>query len=461
MKEALLDSISNNLRIIREFAKSKVDDDTFLKIDSVIITDLHKLSYQIISADKEIRWDEVQGLYYFMNKANLGLDIFQSIYQILPLLDLQSEAIQEKYKEAIIGLYKKSVKSIPDSSIFQSILAFDQLDKTINGDYAVQYSTILYRFCEVIVKIDGKVTTDEESMLKSIYERLKINRLNSENNESINITRNDTETEILGELNKLVGLSNIKKGVSSLVNLLKVQKQREARGLPVSNVSLHAVFSGNPGTGKTTVARLLTRIYKALGFLEKGQLVETDRSGLVAGYVGQTAIKTTERIDEAMGGVLFIDEAYALSSNDSGSDYGKEAIDTLVKRMEDNRKDFIVIVAGYKNEMLQFINTNPGLKSRFNRFYEFEDFNETELLDMAQKMFLSADYKLGHNVEEKLLSLFKLFYETKDSSFGNGRLVRNIFEKTIENQANRIASIANLTDDILVTIEEQDVPPIN
>ena len=262
--------------------------------------------------------------------------------------------------------------------------------------------------------------------------------------------------DILAKLNKLVGLENVKKDVNSLINLIQIRKIREERGIKQPDMSLHLVFSGNPGTGKTTVARLLGEIYSRLGILSKGHLVETDRSGLVAGYVGQTAIKTQDMIKEAMGGILFIDEAYALSSSKGENDFGGEAIDTILKAMEDNREDFIVIVAGYPKLMDDFLHSNPDLESRFNKHLYFEDYNPQELFDIFVSMEEGSSLELDKKAEEFLKGHFEDVYKCRGDNFANGRYVRNIFEKVLSNQANRLVNIEDITDDDLNTLIIED-----
>ena len=262
--------------------------------------------------------------------------------------------------------------------------------------------------------------------------------------------------DILARLNKLVGLENVKKDVNSLINLIQIRKIREERGITQPDMSLHLVFSGNPGTGKTTVARLLGEIYSKLGILSKGHLIETDRSGLVAGYVGQTAIKTQDKIKEAMGGILFIDEAYSLSASKGENDFGQEAIDTILKAMEDNREDFIVIVAGYPKLMDDFLHSNPGLESRFNKHLFFEDYNPQELFDIFVSMEEGSSLKLDKKAEEFLKGHFEDVYKCRGENFANGRYVRNIFEKVLSNQANRLVNIEDISDEDLNTLIIED-----
>lgn len=262
--------------------------------------------------------------------------------------------------------------------------------------------------------------------------------------------------ELLDKLNKLIGLAGVKKEVTSLINLLKIKKIRDERGFETANVSKHLVFLGNPGTGKTTVARLLSKIYKQLGALEKGQLVEVDRAGLVAGYVGQTALKTKEKIDEAMGGILFIDEAYTLAKG--GNDFGQEAIDTILKAMEDNRDNFVVIVAGYPEPMEAFLESNPGLKSRFNKNIFFEDYTKEELFLIFELFCKPYHMVLSDGAAVHLRAYLEWLVTHKTENFANGREMRNIFEAALSNQANRLAEQSDISDEELNTIETADLP---
>ena len=249
--------------------------------------------------------------------------------------------------------------------------------------------------------------------------------------------------ELLAELDGLCGLEKVKADVKSLINLVKVRKLRQEHGLPVPPMSLHLVFLGNPGTGKTTVARLLARIYHAIGVLSKGQLVEVDRSGLVAGFVGQTAIKTGEVIQKALGGVLFIDEAYALANQDAPNDFGREAIETLLKGMEDHRDNLIVIVAGYTELMDRFIHANPGLESRFNKYFYFEDYNGEQLMEIFQSMCAKNGYTVDDQTGAYARDYFNRLYAERDENFGNARDVRNVFERAVARQADRVAALEN------------------
>ena len=259
------------------------------------------------------------------------------------------------------------------------------------------------------------------------------------------------------ELDELIGLENVKTEVRTLANFVKVQKQREAQGLKTPKMSYHLVFTGSPGTGKTTVARIVARIYKDLGVLKKGHTVETDRSGLVAEYVGQTAMKTNAIVDSALNGVLFIDEAYALVPQDVRSDYGHEAISTLLKRMEDDRDKLVVIIAGYPKEMQRFIDSNPGLQSRFNRYIDFPDYTGPELYDIFCMYARKNQYTLSPEAERYLREFFEDTVKHKSRNFGNARFVRNLFEKAIQQQANRLSGADNITKEKLMLLTLDDV----
>lgn len=263
---------------------------------------------------------------------------------------------------------------------------------------------------------------------------------------------------ILKKLDSLIGLEKVKKDFYDIADYIKIQQIRKFKGLKTSLSNYHCIFLGNPGTGKTSMARLLADIYKKLGVVKTGQFIETDRSGLVAEYVGQTAVKTNKIIDEAIGGVLFIDEAYSLVSNND--DFGNEAISTLLKRMEDDRDKFIVILAGYSKEMQKFIASNPGLKSRFTRTFEFEDYSADELFEIFKKMVYDNDYIMTTEALENIEKKIKEATLNKDKNFGNARLIRNIFEKTLQNQATRLSKENNLDNLSLQIIKEEDIPQI-
>ena len=276
-------------------------------------------------------------------------------------------------------------------------------------------------------------------------------KASSENYES-----GDALEGLMEKLNNLIGLEGVKQEVNSLINLIKINKLRESRGMATPDVSKHLVFLGNPGTGKTTVARLLSQIYQQMGVLETGQLVEVDRAELVAGYVGQTAMKTKEKIDEAMGGILFIDEAYTLAKD--GNDFGQEAIDTLLKEMEDKRDSFIVIVAGYPEPMERFLESNPGLKSRFSKNIMFEDYSEEELFSILELFCKPFEMKYSDEAKQVVKEYLHWLVNHKPDNFANGREMRNLFEASLSNQGNRLSEKATVTDLELNEIQREDLP---
>lgn len=333
---------------------------------------------------------------------------------------------------------------------FYTLSRYDKKD--IDSKRFTEQLKTMKEYSESILENDTSVM--EESTVQAEDKRLK-ERCDKDNKlEELNEPE-ETIEELLDKLNSLIGLARVKQEVNSLINLLKINKIRKNRGYKVPNVSRHLVFLGNPGTGKTTVARLISKIYKQLGVLEKGQLVEVDRAGLVAGYVGQTALKTKEKINEAMGGILFIDEAYTLAKG--GGDFGQEAIDTILKAMEDNRENFVVIVAGYPGPMEDFLESNPGLKSRFNKSILFEDYSKDELFEIFEVFCKSNDMVLATDTEKHLRNYLEQLCNHRPENFANGRDMRNLFESALSNQANRLALLAGISDRELSEITIDDL----
>ena len=347
-----------------------------------------------------------------------------------------------EYMDVLKDIFSKDHKDLDNGSLDDSDNANDSLDKFKKG--LKNTSSSNFKPNE-----DGDGTGNSEAKDAD-------SGAGNEDDDGENLEEEESLEDILAKLNNLVGLENVKSDVNSLINLLQIRKLRAERGIEQPDMSLHLVFSGNPGTGKTTVARLLGEIYSKLGILSKGHLVETDRSGLVAGYVGQTAIKTQEKIKEAMGGILFIDEAYSLSASKGENDFGEEAIDTILKAMEDHRDDFIVIVAGYPQLMDDFLHSNPGLESRFNKHLFFDDYKPQELFDIFVSMEEKSSLKLDEKAENFLKGHFEDVYNCRGDNFANGRYVRNIFEKVLSNQADRLVDMEDISDDDLNTLTIED-----
>lgn len=362
---------------------------------------------------------------------------------------------------------KRFLGLIPSDEVYQKIRAgffieiqavfdcpaFNEGDEfSLSGYFDISFRT--FSFCfkyqdgrwEVTTRLAGGKNYVEESF---------ITILEFPNNK--NNVRPDVIERPFEVLHSLIGLSLVKEEVLTLSNFIRVQKLRENKGMKSSAISYHCVFTGNPGTGKTTVARIVAAIYKELGILKKGHLVETDRSGLVAGYVGQTAIKTNEVIDSALDGVLFIDEAYALAGYGSGKDFGEEAITTLLKRMEDDRDRLVVIIAGYSKEMKEFINSNSGLKSRFVRYIDFPDYSTTELFEIFESLLTKGGYILEEASKEIIIASFEEIRSIGDRNFGNGRYVRNVYEESLKAQANRLSLLEDITESDLSIIRKVDI----
>lgn len=370
--------------------------------------------------------------------------------------------------------YSKSFENrVPEG--LKKALGWDLAANTLDCYQSLAYIE-LFRFVgKEFLACDGEVTESEINDFNTYMNTLTTYRNELVKNKKTNQTPSaelgakklhnakkiasteETLEQILAELNALTGLETVKKDVEALAHMQEVQHLREKRGLKKIPMSNHLVFSGNPGTGKTTVARLLAKIYHKIGILSKDTVEEVDRARLVAGYLGQTAIKTQEVIEKAMGGILFIDEAYTLAPDVTGKDYGQEAIDTLLKAMEDKRDNFVVIVAGYPEPMKKFIESNPGLRSRFNKYINFEDYSPSQLSTIYQNMCKQAGYVLTVEAKTCIIEKLENLHAHRSANFANAREVRNLFEKAVVKQACRLFKVENPTNEQLCELTVSDV----
>lgn len=391
-----------------------------------------------------------------INETGLGVLIEHMISdKYSPSYDsfVRLKHIKKQLRDFLVTIDNQSSKIAQgELLVMPSVLAAH--DVTLKNKYV----DLLYEWSYTVATYDKYITKTERDFLvllkneRQVHQVLGVPTITENASIGMSISKDD----IFVNLNSLIGLDSVKDEIKSLANFIEIQNVRKDKGLKISKVSYHCVFTGNPGTGKTTVARLLADIYKNLGVLKKGHLVETDRSGLVAEYVGQTATKTNAVIDRALDGVLFIDEAYSLSEG-GANDFGMEAITTLLKRMEDDRTRLVVILAGYSQNMETFINSNPGLQSRFNRYINFPDYSSDELFEIFMSLADKNEYYLNEDAKTKLKSIFNTRLKNKDTRFGNGRYVRNIFEKTIQKQADRLLESHSKSREDLVRILASDI----
>lgn len=327
----------------------------------------------------------------------------------------------------------------------------DIILKADKQDICKKYLNALHEYLTFVANADKKVTAREKEWLS------QLKSMTTPKAQEQKITAVAGESDAFKKLDELIGLASVKEQVRTLANTVKIQKMKEARGMKVQPMSYHCLFLGNPGTGKTSVARIVADIYRELGVIKKGHLIETDRSGLVAEYVGQTAPKVNKLVDSALDGILFIDEAYALTQA-GGNDYGKEAVATLLKRMEDDRDRLVVILAGYTKEMSEFLESNSGLKSRFNNYIDFPDYSADELCQIFDFHAKRNDCHTSPDATKAVRAYITDAVKHKDAYFGNARFVRNLLEKALEEQANRLTLVTgNITNDMLQTIERSDI----
>lgn len=418
------------------------------KVKLIIITDVYRC-YKGLGHNFAIDDDE----------ENIGMYLFISKY-LKPDIDISFNTksnCKSALKDSYVDLFETSELLNQSTKMSSTEFFLQKILGACDRELQIQYMTLLYRFASAVAKADGQVTEDEEKWLADI---MKSKDLYIGNGSNVKVTTErgqETVESPYEMLNDLIGLSSVKEEITKLANFIKIQQVRQSNGLRTPDISYHCVFTGNPGTGKTTVARIMASIYKELGILKKGHLIETDRSGLVAEYVGQTAVKTNKIIDSALDGVLFIDEAYSLVQG-AKEDFGQEAISTLLKRMEDERNRLVVILAGYSSEMKGFIDSNPGLQSRFNRYIHFSDYSADELKQIFLLNAKKNQYTLNEDASNVIEEIMISAIEHKDKNFGNARFVRNLFEKTIQNQAMRLSCQPNITTEELSELKAEDLP---
>jgi len=452
------DMINTCYTICQSLETQLKSTNTGLSLKDTLRVEFLKFASYLVDADGAIDAQELACI-----KEYLGFDFTASSLKIFK----KNEGVHPKFSQTPPVILKHFVladaKKVPASDPYHyqkaqfltdTFKAFGQILISCHGEesadqISVEHLTSYTAMLETFLKEYGVWKPSAEKFYQIPL---------AESSPSVDVEDEASVEQLLEQLNQLTGLSQVKEEVNRLVNLIRVQKLREKRGFKNQAYSKHMVFSGNPGTGKTTVARMLGKIFKHLGVLPSGQLVEVDRSSLVSGYIGQTAIKTQEAIEKAMGGILFIDEAYTLTVNKGEQDFGQEAVDTLLKAMEDHRDNLLVIVAGYPEPMQHFLDSNPGLLSRFNHFIYFEDYTSQELVTILESQCSQQEYHLSKEALEAAKTYFDARTKNPPANFANARDVRNFLEKSIANHASRIIHLPKTTDEILTCIEKEDLP---
>lgn len=462
------DGVAQKLR--SHFSLGAAGNDTFQELSTVFLSDIAFLSVKLgheVSFDSFESCGFVTLLLKLRTNAPETTDWNRLVYQAFVDRTIDMNAL-------LSNLEKNHAQVEPSGEIF----LFASIFAEFSPDAVKKYMRLMYDFSAALANIDRKLVPQEVQWLQHLERFIGNYRSFIRTNGTIKCSarpvgykdairdtaawnvatekpKNSNGEDAIRKLNDLIGLDSVKREVITFRNFIKIQKERKKKGLSVPPTSCHLVFSGNPGTGKTTIARIMAEIFRDLGVISKGHLIEATRADLVAGYMGQTAIKTNKVIDSALDGVLFIDEAYTLSRNTEG-DYGQEAIDTLLKRMEDDRDRLVVIIAGYTNEIRNFVNSNPGLSSRFNRYIDFPDYSEDELAEIFKSLLSKYDYVMNYDAEAAMKKCIAAAVREKDNHFGNGRYVRNLFEKVIEKQANRLAVKPSLVKEDICKILPSD-----
>lgn len=452
---------------LEAFVRSNVGPETgevsngYYDLIMLYVTTFNYIGNDLIACNEEIKQGELDCLSAYINMIRDNIELINGkIEDEKPTIAFKpGKRFEGNNESSFTGYIKETVYDEPD-----------KVEAADNSEDSVSFGR---NEDGIKVNKNNKISGKDELPQRRGFNEYYSDRDKNSNNSSMNsYDKNDKMVDesgegidpetldlakLMEELNGLTGMQSVKREVNNLVNLLKVCELRRKKGLKVPPTTNHLVFLGNPGTGKTTVARILSKIYHNLGILSKGHLVEVDRSGLVAGYMGQTGEKVMEVVEKAKGGVLFIDEAYALSSNKQDGDFGQEAIDILNKAMEDYRDDLIVIAAGYHDEMQTFLDANPGLRSRFNRTIEFPNYTAEELVEIIVERAKKLDYSFDEEALSFIKNKFKMTLISPPHNFGNARSVRNYLERAISNQANRLVTDMDISEDDLMLIKLKDV----